>query len=70
MTPPGRSARRSSSSSTTRWGRILFGADYPHGRGGRDDQFYPMTLEAMKELNIPDADKDKIYYKNAQKLGF
>jgi predicted TIM-barrel fold metal-dependent hydrolase len=29
-----------------------------------------MTLEAMKELNIPDADKDKIYYKNAQKLGF
>jgi predicted TIM-barrel fold metal-dependent hydrolase len=24
----------------------------------------------MKELNIPDADKDKIYYKNAQKLGF
>jgi len=50
--------------------QILFGADYPHGRGGRDDQFYPMTLEAMKELNIPDADKDKIYYKNAQKLGF
>jgi predicted TIM-barrel fold metal-dependent hydrolase len=29
-----------------------------------------MTLEAMKELNIPDGDKDKIYYKNAQKLGF
>lgn len=50
--------------------QILFGADFPHGRGGRDDQFYPMTLEAMKELNIPDADKDKIYYKNAQKLGF
>ena len=50
--------------------QILFGADYPHGRGGRDDQSYPMTLEAMKELNIPDADKEKIYYKNAQKLGF
>jgi predicted TIM-barrel fold metal-dependent hydrolase len=50
--------------------QILFGADYPHGRGGRDDQFYPMTLEAMKELNIPVADKEKIYYKNAQRLGF
>lgn len=50
--------------------QILFGADYPHGRGGRDDQFYPMTLEAMNELNIPAADKEKIYYKNAQRLGF
>jgi aminocarboxymuconate-semialdehyde decarboxylase len=50
--------------------QILFGADYPHGRGGRDDQFYPMTLDAMKELDIPEADKEKIYCKNAQKLGF
>jgi aminocarboxymuconate-semialdehyde decarboxylase len=50
--------------------QILFGADYPHGRGGRDDQFYPMTLEAMKELQIPAAEKEKIYYKNAQGLGF
>ena len=51
-------------------GQIVFGADYPHGRGGRDDQFYPMTLDAMKELDIPQADKDKIYYQNAQALGF
>ncbi len=33
--------------------QILFGADYPHGRGGRDDQFYPMTLKEMEELDIP-----------------
>ena len=50
--------------------QILFGADYPHGRGGRDDQFYPMTLKAMEELDIPQEDKQKIYYKNAQALGF
>jgi predicted TIM-barrel fold metal-dependent hydrolase len=50
--------------------RILFGADYPHGRGGQDDQFYPMTLKAMEELDIPEDEKDKIYYKNAQSLGF
>ena len=50
--------------------QILFGADYPHGRGGRDDQFYPMTLRAMDEVDIPQADKEKIYYKNAQTLGF
>jgi predicted TIM-barrel fold metal-dependent hydrolase len=48
--------------------QILFGADYPHGRGGRDDQFYPMTLKEMRELDIRQADKDKIYYLNAKKL--
>ena len=48
--------------------QILFGADYPHGRAGRDDQFYPMTLDAMVKLDIPQADKDKIYYLNAKKL--
>jgi predicted TIM-barrel fold metal-dependent hydrolase len=48
--------------------QILFGSDYPHGRGGRDDQFYPMTLEAMDGLDIPKEDKDKIYYQNARKL--
>jgi predicted TIM-barrel fold metal-dependent hydrolase len=51
-------------------GQVLFGADYPHGRGGRDDQFYPMTLEAMARLDIPQEDKEKIYYQNAQSLGF
>ena len=50
--------------------QILFGADYPHGRGGRDDQFYPMTLKAMAELDISKQDKEKIYYRNAQALGF
>lgn len=48
--------------------QILFGADYPHGRGGRDDQFYPMTLKAMEQLDVPQADKDKIYYLNAKQL--
>ena len=51
-------------------GQILFGADYPDGRGGRHDQFYPMTLQAMEELEVPQEDKEKIYFKNAQKLGF
>jgi predicted TIM-barrel fold metal-dependent hydrolase len=48
--------------------QILFGADYPHGRGGRDDQFYPMTIKEMDTLDIPKADKDKIYYLNAKRL--
>jgi predicted TIM-barrel fold metal-dependent hydrolase len=48
--------------------QILFGADYPHGRAGQDDQFYPMTLQAMEELDIPAADKEKIYYLNAKRL--
>jgi predicted TIM-barrel fold metal-dependent hydrolase len=49
-------------------GQILFGSDYPHGRAGRDDQFYPMTLKAMAELDIPQADKEKIYCQNAKAL--
>lgn len=48
--------------------QILFGADYPHGRDGKDDQFYPMTIKAMEELDIPKADKEKIYYQNAKTL--
>ena len=48
--------------------RILFGADYPHGRGGRDDQFYPMTLKEMQALDVPAFDKEKIYSLNAKKL--
>lgn len=48
--------------------QILFGADYPHGRGGRDDQFYPMTLKEMEELDISQADKEKIYCLNAKRL--
>lgn len=48
--------------------QILFGADYPHGREGRDDQFYPMTLKAMDELDLSKQDKDKIYYKNSKQL--
>jgi len=48
--------------------QIVFGADYPHGRGGRDDEFFPMTLQAMNELQVSSADKDKIYYRNAKRI--
>lgn len=48
--------------------QILFGADYPHGRGGRDDQFYAMTLKEMEALDVPQSDKEKIYSLNAKKL--
>ena len=48
--------------------QILFGADYPHGRGGRDDQFYPMTLKEMETLDVPQSDKEKIYSLNAKRL--
>jgi len=48
--------------------QLLFGADYPHGREGKDDQFYPMTLQAMEELDVSREDKEKIYYRNAQIL--
>jgi len=48
--------------------QILFGADFPHGRGGMDDQFYPMTLQAMADLQVSEADKEKIFYKNAKRL--
>lgn len=48
--------------------QVLFGGDYPHGRGGRDDQFYPMTLQAMEELDLPREEKEKIFYKNALRI--
>jgi len=48
--------------------QILFGADYPHGREGRDDQFYPMTLKAMQELGISAADKERLYSLKARRL--
>ena len=48
--------------------QVLFGGDYPHGRGGRDDQFYPMTLQAMEELDLSPEDKEKIFYKNALRI--
>jgi len=48
--------------------QVLFGGDYPHGRGGRDDQFYPMALRAMEELDLPAEDKEKIFYKNALRI--
>ena len=47
---------------------VLFGGDYPHGRGGRDDQFYPMALKAMEELDLSSEDKEKIFYKNALRI--
>ncbi len=49
-------------------GQVLFGGDYPHGRGGDDGQFYPMALKAMQELDLPAEDKEKIFYKNALRI--
>ncbi len=48
--------------------QVLFGADYPHGREGSDDQFYPMAFRAMEELDLSPADKEKIFYKNALRI--
>lgn len=48
--------------------QILFGSDYPHGRNGRDDEFFPMTLKAMEELELSREDKEKIYFRNAKQL--
>jgi predicted TIM-barrel fold metal-dependent hydrolase len=48
--------------------QILFGSDYPHGRNGRDDEFFPMTLKAIDELDLAREDKEKIFYRNAKQL--
>jgi uncharacterized protein len=48
--------------------QILFGSDYPHGRNARDDEFFPMTLKAMDDLDIAPEDKEKIFYRNAKRL--
>lgn len=48
--------------------RVLFGSDYPHGRGGRDDQFYPMTLKEIEALEMPREEKERIYWRNAKEL--
>jgi aminocarboxymuconate-semialdehyde decarboxylase len=47
---------------------VVFGSDFPFGRGGRDDQFYPMTLKAMEELDVSREDKEKIFHGNAEKI--
>ncbi|MFQ5684720.1 MAG: amidohydrolase family protein [Candidatus Binatia bacterium] len=47
---------------------VLFGTDYPHGRGGRDDQFCTLAFKAMEKLDISPEDKEKIFYKNAQRI--
>jgi len=44
---------------------VLFGGDYPHGREGRYDQFYPMAFQAMEELELSPAEKEKIFSGNA-----
>ena len=48
--------------------QILFGSDYPHGRNGRDDEFFPMTLKAMNEVDLSHDDKERIFYRNAKQL--
>jgi predicted TIM-barrel fold metal-dependent hydrolase len=48
--------------------QVLFGSDYPQGREGRDDQFYPMTLEAIESLRLTPGEKQMIYAGNARSL--
>lgn len=58
--------------------RVVFGSDYPFGRGAHPaggtgqfppyDDVYRLTLGEMQALDLPQAEKDKIYYQNAQRL--
>jgi aminocarboxymuconate-semialdehyde decarboxylase len=58
--------------------RIVFGSDYPFGRGAhrpggperptRPDDVYALTLREMEALDLPKADKDRIYSQNAQRI--
>jgi aminocarboxymuconate-semialdehyde decarboxylase len=58
--------------------RVVFGSDYPFGRaahraGGPGqfppyDNVYKLTLGEMQVLDLPQAEKDKIYYRNAERL--
>jgi predicted TIM-barrel fold metal-dependent hydrolase len=65
---PSRAAAIAFAAATVGAGRLLFGADFPHGRGGRDDEFYPLALGAMEAVDLEPADKDRIYFRNAQSL--
>ena len=47
---------------------VLFGGDYPHGRGGQDDQFYPLAFKAMEELKLSPAEKELIFSGNALRI--
>lgn len=58
--------------------RVVFGSDYPFGRGahrpgapGRPTQYddvYALTLREMQALDLPQAEKDKIYSQNARRI--
>lgn len=58
--------------------RVVFGSDYPFGRGvhrpgaadrlTQCDDVYTLTLREMEILDLPQAEKDKIYYQNAQRI--
>lgn len=47
--------------------KILFGTDYPFGPE-EGEKFLRLTAESIRDIDIPDADKDNICYKNALKL--
>ncbi len=46
---------------------MLFGTDMPYGRA-LGEQFLSSTIDAIDGMNIPDADKKKIYEENARAL--
>jgi aminocarboxymuconate-semialdehyde decarboxylase len=65
---PSRAAAIAFAAATVGASQLLFGADFPHGRDGPDDEFYPMTHQALAEARLSDADKERIACSNAQTL--
>jgi aminocarboxymuconate-semialdehyde decarboxylase len=48
-------------------GHLLFGTDVPYGPAA-GEPFIRQTIDAIEGMKIPDADKQKIYEKNAKAL--
>lgn len=48
-------------------GNVLFGSDYPFGRDDGEPRF-KSTLESVIAMDIPGKDKERVFYKNAERL--
>jgi aminocarboxymuconate-semialdehyde decarboxylase len=48
--------------------QLLFGSDYPHGRGGAEDAFYSLAQAAIDEARISDREREMICAGNAAAL--
>jgi aminocarboxymuconate-semialdehyde decarboxylase len=47
---------------------LLFGVDFPLGDTENGDRNYRQTINAIEQMDIPDADKKKIYEDSARNL--